>query len=73
MVAKFYKAYELHAVRDREMVLSACKDDALSNTVEDQTIKGHLGNDVYSYQMSETHVFTDTGGSDQLRLTSITF
>ena len=45
------------------MALSACKDDALvqgsdgkdvvANTVEDQIFKGRLGNDVYSYLMSD--------------------
>ena len=63
------------------MALSACKDDALvqgsdgndvlANTVEDQIFKGCLGNDVYSYLMSGTDTITDTGGSDELRVSVV--
>ena len=63
------------------MALSACKDDALvqgsdgndvlGNTVEDQIFKGRLGNDVYSYLMSGTDTITDTGGSDELRVSVV--
>mgnify|MGYP003313374071 FL=1 len=63
------------------MALSACKDDALvqgsdgddvlANTVEDQIFKGRLGNDVYSYLMSGTDTITDTGGSDELRVSVV--
>ena len=63
------------------MALSACKDDALvqgsdgnavlANTVEDQIFKGRLGNDVYRYLMSGTDEITDTGGSDELRVSVV--
>ena len=63
------------------MALSACKDDALvqgsdgndvlGNTVEDQIFKGRLGNDVYSYLMSGTDTITDTGGSNELRVSVV--
>ena len=63
------------------MALSACKDDALvqgsdgddvlGNTAEDQIFKGRLGNDVYSYLMSGTDTITDTGGSDELRVSVV--
>ena len=63
------------------MAVSACKDDALvqgsdgndvlANTVEDQIFKGCLGNDVYSYLMSGTDTITDTGGSDELRVSVV--
>ena len=63
------------------MALSACKDDALvqgsdgndvlSNTPEDQIFRGRLGNDVYSYLLAGTDRITDTGGTDELRVSVV--
>ena len=63
------------------MALSACKDDALvqgsdgndvlGNTPEDQIFRGRLGNDVYSYLLAGTDKITDTGGTDELRVSVV--
>ena len=61
------------------MALSACKDDVtgtdgndvLGNTAANELFKGRLGNDVYSYLMSGTDTITDTGGSDELRVSVV--
>ena len=63
------------------MALSACKDDALvqgsdsndvfGNTPEDQIFRGRLGNDVYSYLLAGTDRITDTGGTDELRVSVV--
>ena len=63
------------------MALSACKDDALvqgsdsndvfGNTPEHQIFRGRLGNDVYSYLLAGTDRITDTGGTDELRVSVV--
>ena len=43
----------------------------LGNTPEDQIFRGRLGNDVYSYLLAGTDKITDTGGTDELRVSVV--
>ena len=46
-------------------------NDVLGNTPEDQIFRGRLGNDVYSYLLAGTDRITDTGGTDELRVSVV--
>ena len=78
---KHQASLRLITVSGLAMALSACKDDALvqgsdgndvlGNTPEDQIFRGRLGNDVYSYLLAGTDRITDTGGTDELRVSVV--
>jgi len=78
---KHQASLRLITVSGLAMALSACKDDALvqgsdgndvlGNTPEHQIFRGRLGNDVYSYLLAGTDRITDTGGTDELRVSVV--
>ena len=79
---KHQASLRLITVSGLAMALSACNEDdtlvqgsdgndVLGNTPEHQIFRGRLGNDVYSYLLAGTDRITDTGGTDELRVSVV--
>ena len=64
-------AMALSAFKHDAVVQGSYSDHVFGNTAASDIYKGHLGNDIYSYLMSGIDTITDTGVSDELRVSVV--